>query len=355
MIPYIFVAIWPLFMMYFYEKTKGVNQGKPSNIMIISTALPMFILIAFRSESIGADTLMYSRHFVESIGKTLPEMIAVTRMEEGYLVFVRVVGLITHSPYIYQVICSVIYIISFVSFASQLKGKDAFMFFYFVCTLGLFFFFFTGVRQCLAISICLFSYQYLLRKKYWVLVPLILLAYTFHKSAILFAIILFIWNKNLKWSNFLLYIILVFFVGRYLLELQMWFNESLDYNYEIEDVGGGQIFLALLSIITVISYSVIKRVEGTNIYTKALFNINIITIAFWILRLQTRVAERPSFYFLAFSCALFAYSTNQFPKKGPNSLYRYVILVVTLLLYIYRLYTNYSSFIPYSSFLWTIN
>lgn len=355
MIPYLLAALWPLFMMYFYEQTKSCTQYKPSTLMIICTVMPMFILIAIRDISIGADTLMYYRHFVESLGKTVSEMSAVTRMEEGYLVFVRIASFITSSPKVFQILYSCIYMVGFVSFARQLKESDSFMFFYYVCTLGLFFFFFTGVRQCIAISICLFSYQYLIRKKYWVLIPLIVLAYTFHKSSVLFLLVLFVWNKNLKWSNYLLYIIFIFFVGRYLLELQMWFNESLDYNYEIEDVGGGQIFLVLLSILTIFSHVIIKRKGTIDLYTKSLFNINIITIAFWILRLQTRVAERPSFYFLAFTCALFAYCTNKLPKNGPQSIYRYMIIAATFVLYVYRLSHNYTSFIPYSTFLWTIN
>lgn len=350
MLPYLFVAIWPLIMMRFYHKTRIENQNRPSLMMLICTALPMFLLIAFRNELIGADTLIYNKHFVESLGKTVHEMSEVTRMETGYLVFVRLVGSITSSPQIYQLICSCIYMIGFLSFAKNLRGTDAFLFFYFVCTLGLFLFFFTGVRQCIAISICLFSYQYILKKKYlWVLL-LLLLAYTFHKSSILFTCALFISNKNLKWYNYMAYMILVLLIGKYLLEIQMWFNESLDYSYEIENVGGGHEFLFLLILMTYISYLMINKNENNN-YATSLFNINILTLVFWILRLQTRVAERPSFYFLAFSCALFAFSLNKLPKGSLSMLYKYSIILIAFLLYVYRLATNFSSFIPYSSFL----
>lgn len=349
MIPYIIVALWPFVMMYFYIKRNNCIE-KPSTGVILMTALPMFLLIAFRSEMIGADTLIYSKHFVDSIGISVAEMLASTRMEVGYIIFVKLVSYITASPKIYQIICASVYMIGFVSFAKQLKGTDSFLFFYFVCTLGLFMFFFTGVRQCLAISICLYSYQFLIKKKYWIVVILILLAYFFHKSSLLFLVTLFVWNRNLKWYNYILYIVSVFFIGRYLLDLQLWVNENFDYNYEIENVGGGQIFLALLSILTVLSYNLIKR-TNKDAYVVSLFNINIITLIFWILRLQTRVAERPSFYFLAFSCALFATCINRLPRNNQLSLYRYLVIIVTLVLYVYRLVTNYASFVPYSSFL----
>lgn len=350
MIVYIFVALWPLFMMYIYKSTHKVIHERPSLRTLIITSLPMFILIAFRSEHMGADTYIYCKHFVESIGMPISEMIESTRMEVGYLFFVKSVGCITSSPKIYQIICTCIYMVGFISFAKQLKGTDSFLFFYFVCTLGLYMFFFTGVRQCLAISLCLFSCQYLLQKKYWILALILLVAYFFHKSSLLFLLTLFVWNRNLKWYNYILYALIVFIVGKYLMELQLWANDAFDYNYEIESVGGGQVFLALLSILTIFSYVVIKRTNknSTDVY---LFNINVLTLLFWILRLQTRVAERPSFYFLAFSCALFASCMNYLPKKGQISICRHLIILVTFVLYIYRLLTNYSSFIPYSSFL----
>ena len=350
MILYVMVALWPLFIMNIYSKSVTPRYEYPPTKYLIIAAIPMFLMIAIRGDLMGADTSSYARHFVQSIGVSLSHMIDSSRMEIGYLTFVKCLTYVTHSPRIYQVICALIYIIGFVSFSKQLKGLAAFYFFYFVSTLGLFMFLFTGVRQCLAISICLYSYQFLLRKKYLPVIFLISLAYTFHKSSLLFAITLFIWNRNLKWYGYLLYMIIVYVVYEYLMNVQMWINDKFDYDYSIENAGGGLVFLLLLVLISLFSNKQKRKYRNDVIYN-ALFNINVLTIVFWILRLQTRVAERPSYYFLPFTCALIACAVNRSSKYDTEGLYKYAIIAITLLIYIYRLFTNFSSLVPYSTFI----
>ena len=350
MILYIMVALWPLLIMSLYLKNTKSRYDYPPTKYLVLAALPMFTMLALRGEMMGADTIVYSRHFVQSIDVSLSQMIDTSRMEIGYLTFVKGLTYVTHSPILYQVICATIYMIGFVSFSKQLRGTDSFLFFYFVSTLGLFMFLFTGVRQCLAISICLYSYQFMLKRKYWIVLLLIALAYTFHKSSLLFAVTLFVWNRNLKWYGYLLYIVVVYIAYKYLMDVQMWINDKFDYDYEVENVGGGLIFLMLLSILTFYSAVIKKRSLNDLIYS-ALFNINVLTLVFWILRLQTRVAERPSYYFLPFSCALFACVLGRTSKEGTEGVYRYMIIAFTLLLYVYRLFTNFSSLVPYSTFI----
>lgn len=358
MVLYILVALWPLFMMYQYKRFCISIQNEQANLKkknkyLFWAAFPMFFMIAIRGEHMGADTSVYLRHFVEVQGMSLQNAIETSRMEAGYITFVKYVGTIIKNPYLYQFFYASIYFLGFQSFARQLKGTDGFYFFYFFCTFGLFMFFFTGVRQCLAISICLFSYQYLVQKKYWYVIPLIFLAYNFHKSAMLFAFPVFIWNRKLTWKNFAVYIIALYLAASYLLNVQTWMNDNFEYDYEIEAVGGGEIYLSILTIFTLISYLMVRKKQMSldeDSYFRALFNINIITIFFWVLRLQTRVAERPSFYFLGISCALFAYTINNLTYKRDGQLMKYGLLFVAMVLYVYRLSTNFAGLVPFQMF-----
>lgn len=350
MMLYILTALWPLIIMYVYTKNTRDIQKSPSLGYLILAAFPMFAMIALRGDMMGADTSTYARHFSESIGIPLSQMIELSRMENGYLVFVKILTYFTHSPKLYQVIYSTIYMIGFVSFAKQLKGTDSFLFFYFVCTLGLFMFMFTGVRQCLAISVCLYAFQYLVRKRYVRFVLLILLAFTLHQSALLCFIMLLVWNRDLRWYGYLIYVLLIYLLYENLSGVQVWLNDKFDYDYEIENASGGLFYLIFLLCFTIYAYFV-KRRNNTEIYMNTLFNMSVLTVVFWILRLQTRVAERPSFYFIPFTCALFACTVNRSYKLRYEGVFRYAILVVSFLLYVYRLRTNFSTLIPYSSFL----
>lgn len=347
MILYIIIALWPLIMLYSY-RVSGNNSIENKNRFLYLSAIPMFTILAIRGEYMGADTYIYAKHFLEV--QNLPLNIAIedTRMEVGYVIFVKYLGYLTTDPKIYQMTCVTIYFICFMSFAKQLEKTDGFMFFFLVCTLGLFMFMFTGVRQCISMSICLSSYKYLLRRKYIICLVLVLIAFTFHKSSLLFLFALFIWHRKVTFKNLFVYIIILYLVSFYLFEAQMFLNEQFDYNYEIEETSSGGLFLTLILIFTFLSWFVLKKNKSISIYEKGLFNVNIITIFFWFLRLQTRVAERPSYYFLAFSCVLFAHIINKLPQN--LSIIRPMIILLCLSLYIYRLLTNYSSILSYQTF-----
>ena len=153
---FIFIALWPFLMLYLYTKTACYTL-QYKNFFLYLAAFPMFFIIAIRGEDIGADTGVYARHFVSVLNKSLEVAIDDSRMEFGYITFVKYLGYVTASSKVYQVICACIYYVCMMSFVKQLKGNDGFFFFFFFCTLGLFMFMFTGVRQCIAISICLFT------------------------------------------------------------------------------------------------------------------------------------------------------------------------------------------------------
>lgn len=355
MLLYIGVAFWPLVIQWIYLNRPLSLSHKPinRNKHILIAVLPIFILLAFRSGAMGADTGIYIRHFLSMINTPLERAMVNSRMELGYLIFVKILTYITKDPLVYQVICVTVMFIGLYSFLKQLKDADAFLFLYFYCTLGLFFFMFTGTRQCLAMGICLFSYKYICQKKYIKFILCLVLAFFFHKSALLFWIIPLIYNRKVKGLNIGIYLVLAFIVGQFLEDIQDWINEQLDYSYAIESTNSGLIFLLVLLILTVFSMILIFNRDGNlnqNKYTRVLININFISVFFWIMRLQTRVAERPSYYFLFFSCAFYANALNSIEDKKQKFLYKILVCGFTMLLFIYRLSTNFKTLVPYEFF-----
>ena len=146
---------------------------------------------------------------------------------------------------------------------------------------------------------------------------------------------------------------LALIAGRYLQVIQDWFNEQLDYSYAIESTNSGLIFLLVLILLTVFSLIMIYNRDGNlnlNKYTVGFININFISLFFWIMRLQTRVAERPSYYFLFFSCALYANALNSVKDDKQKFLYKVIVCGFAMLLFIYRLRANFSTLVPYEFF-----
>lgn len=148
----------------------------------ICVTLLMF-LGAFRAEVIGNDTHEYLRLFQEITQNAMME----TRYEIGYMYLNYVVSLVNSNPQSILIVTSVIIFFSFGRFIwkySQSPWLSLFLFF----SYGFFVFSITAVRQSLAIAVLLFSYDYILQGKKLKFILTVLIATTFHTTAVFFLI-----------------------------------------------------------------------------------------------------------------------------------------------------------------------
>ena len=351
MILYIAVALWPLLIGSVYRMRpisfNGKSLGKKFHIIL--AMLPLFLMIAFRHMLIGADTYMYLQNFEHAVNTPLKTLMANSRMEDGYLAFVKFIATyVTQDPNVYQVIYTAIYAVCVFVFMLDLEDYwPEFLFFF--ATLGLFTFMFTGVRQCLAMCLCLVAYRYARRKNILLFALFVALAYQMHNSAILFAVVYFAARMKVKWYNILLYIVFAIWAAGNLDFLNDWFDENLGYDVELES-GTGLIFLLFLTLLTVMAVFLLYSSKRINKTTAPLLTLSFFCLYFWILRLQTRVAERPSYYFMFFACGGFAYAVNSVEDTKQRTLVKWICLGACLVLFAYRLATNFSPYVPYHTF-----
>lgn len=357
MLAYILVVIFPLFVEGWYKKKIAINNlpldGEKNKKVrwryIFLAALPMFFLIAFRNQSIGADTGMYINHFNRMVNTPWSKILNKATMEEGYLIFVKLITVFTDNPLIYQVICATIYLFAITSFTNQ-QEENHFLVLFLFGTLGMYTFMFTGVRQCLAISICLFSYQFIKKRKIVPFAILMFVAFYFHKSSILFVTAYLIYPRKLSFWNALIYAAIMIIAVLYLDIIQQWFNEQLEYDYEIESGAGGVIFTILIVAMTAFAIFVTVSNRAVTKNSQGLINIGLIATLFWILRIFTRVAERPSYYFLICVFVAFSHSISTLKDPKEKDIVKILVVVFALALFVYRLMTNQTSFVPYTFF-----
>ena len=355
MIAYILVVLFPFFAEVLYKsrlKEKELSREDPEATKmlrryVLLAALPMFFLIAFRNQSIGADTNGYLENFQRTINVSWSDLEESSRMEYGYLVFVKLLTYVTHNPLVFQIIYTSIYLFALASFVNELE-EEHFFFLFLFGALGSYTFMFTGVRQCLAMSICLFSFRFVKRRKPILFALLLLLAFQFHKSAVLFAMAYLIYPRKLSVLNVLLYFGVASFAVVYLEELQAFLNDQLDYDYGIEGQTGGIIFAVVMMVITVFTMVMTVSSKSLNRSSRGLINVGLVAMICWVLRIFTRIAERPSFYFLPFSFAALAYAVSTMKDKKEKKFTKTVIVVFALALYIYKFMTNFVKFVPYS-------
>ena len=347
---YTIVLFWPLVFEWIYNTINKRYGSKPkiSNFYIIMALLPMFILIAFRNSSLGADTGTYLKIFKEISETTIPEYLEKSRLEPGFVLSAKGLSYITQDLLAFQVTNNFIVFLGIFIFTKSIKKEDIPLFLYFICTLGIFFFMFTGLRQCIAMSMCLIAFVFCKKRKLLWFLVFVILGGQFHKSAYIFLIVYFIANKKITFPYICCYLVVLLVVFLNLQFFQDFLNDALEYEYKIEETSSGFIFLLVMLLLSAFSIFMIVNEYSYDEYSKQLINVNFITLLFWILRLQTRVAERPAYYFMFMSCALFAHALSLIKDNSQRLFFKLGVIVFSLLLFVYRLNTNFISLIPYS-------
>ena len=164
-----------------------------------------------------------------------------------------------------------------------------------------------------------------------------------------FSVVYIAARLRIKWYNILLYVAAAIWAINNLGLLNEWFEETLEYDVELES-GTGLVFLLFLSLLTIMAVFLLYSSKQINKNTAPLLTLGFFCLFFWILRLQTRVAERPSYYFMFFACSGFAYAVNSVEDTKQRSIVKWACLGLCLLLYVYRFMTNFSVYVPYSTF-----
>ncbi len=167
----------------FEEKKRIKREAEALSILILFF---FWFLTAFRAFEIGNDTKSYVNIFnLIASGKT------VTNIEKGYHFFCFLISRINSNPVFLFVVCATICYGGLAIYILQYSKNLPFS-----IILGfslLFGFFNSGLRQSLAMVICLFAYQLIKNRKYILAVIFIALASTFHLSA--WICVLFLFHK----------------------------------------------------------------------------------------------------------------------------------------------------------------
>ena len=350
MAAYIIVAIFPILVGCIFDNTtKGMSANKLGRrrwFALFIAALPMFVLIGFRNQTIGSDTAAYIYYFCGIDKLDWKYIFDATTMEPGYILFTKLIGVFTDSPLVYQVCCAMVYCIAVTTFANQLE-RSHFAFLYFFATLGVYTFMFTGTRQSLALSICLLSYVFIKKRKILPFSIIIAIAFFFHKSSILFAVAYIVYSMPFGIFSVLLYALMALLLYFNIGVVQEWFNDQLNYDYGVESTNSGLLFLAIVFLITVFAIFTIYGYRRESKESVGALNISMIALVFWVVRLATRVAERPSYYFLVFTMVILAYGINSINIRDQRIIIGIIIGVFCMAMYMYRFTTNYQSYVPY--------
>lgn len=323
------------------------NNQKGINILFTLAFLFPTLMLAFRGFGVGADTGTYIRNF-EFISYQSWENVFLIDKDAGYYIFVKILTMITDKPQMLIIVTSIFIGISYMNFFEKntkywLLSTLAYLSF------GLFAFNMTGIRQSIAMAICVASIEMIKEKKVVKFILIVTFASFFHLSALFFLVSYPIGLLKTNKKNLVVFII-ASFVAIIAIELINTLITSKIPQYSnyasLESTGNGFVFFLIVSVISILTTIQTKKITNYNSDLNILINLNYICWLLWAMRLVNRTAERPSMYFIPATIVLMCESISSINDKKTKQYVYLSATIFTIMLFLYRFINiKYSTFI----------
>lgn len=266
----------------------------------------IFIVMALRDYSVGTDIKNYIEGYnyigihADTIGLTYKNY------EPGYVLICLILNKLNFSPSMFIIVISIIVLLPLFYLFKYNSDKPITATFFYI-TLGLYFFAFSGLRQAIAISICVFSYKYIKQKKLMKFILLVFFASFIHYSALCFICAYPLYYLKLKKRDYL--VIGIFSLFIYMLKNQIGdliyrLIKGENYTVFVVDVGIQWFMIVMLCIFLAIFFLVYHK-KKYNEYS-CYINYYVLFLLIQIMSSFSNTFNRLGYYFIPFICVLFS-------------------------------------------------
>ncbi len=350
---YLFLAAFPIIVSSIeticFEKSINKNV-KTKRQFLFLCGIVMFLIIALRNRYIGSvDSENYFNNWerLSNVSFGMIESIAEsTKMERGYLAYVWLFSQVFSSGQFAFVFSGLLFTISVCRFIYKNSENVQLSFVMFIC-LGLYSFMVQGLRQAMAMSICLFAIEFCKKRQFVPFILVVLLATMFHKSAIVFIIIYFIYGFKMNVRTGLVSSCIA--AGLLILSPQIAVLGNMVFEREYEESVESGGFVAVAIYVLILFFSIVFAGERRKEKDYSFFVfMTLIGAVFYLMRYsEVRIAERISFYFMFGQIIALPNAISQFDKHV-GFIIRAAVTVLSVFLFIYRL--NGEGLLVYSFF-----
>jgi len=341
-----------------------INDIKNKKIKLFSKyfILTIFYIVASMSYKIHSDMYFYENIYYEANLNN----IFYSRFEPGYMllnsIFNNFVNFIIFKIIIYFFMVVFIYD----GVKKFINKEDITIFFALLFLLSAFYINLTvTLRQAIAVSIFIYSLQFLLTKKYLKYYIYIIFASFFHISAIVLLIIPLLFkiiSKNLLF-DFILLIITILLINTLFIDMifinltnlvsqfiPVLVHYSIKVTFEHPNFSLYSVFIFLLYLIVLMLFISKKEKTKIDIFIYKGF---VMFIILYFLNLKITFFYRFLFYFYIFQVFIFIFLFNRFRKNISYYIVKYVSVFIFIFLLnlrvIYNQYANDARLIPYHS------
>lgn len=337
MLPYLLVLGFVMF--WIALENKALNRK--------SFFLPLVVLALFaaiRSYRVGADSGTYTRHFRSNLNIYNFEF--EKGVELGYQILEYILLRLEANYSWLFLITGIIVVYCYLTVIKKYSINYLFSVFLFI-TLGIYTFFFNGLRQGIAMAIFTFATPYLLDKKLIPYILVCLFASFFHTTALFMIPFYFLVNLRIK----PVYKILATFLGslivsRFLITYIATTNERYEGYTEVSEESGGLLTLGFYTILLLFIYLIIRLYKIRDQYTIKLFTLYAVGVVFIIpIAMLSAMASGPQRLLSYFTWTLVLILPVMFRKI--NNIYVTSLAMLLFLIYFVFTTTRFSNLTPY--------
>ena len=267
-----------------------------------------------------------------SFEELLNDKYTLFRFEPGYIIFNYIVSRISQSDYAIFVVSSFIIVLGYL-YPVYRYSKSPFLSVLIILLYPLIFqqSFFV-IRQHMACAICMFGLPFIEKRKFCLFLLILLIASSFHYSAVILFPLYFIYNLQLSRINlrFAILLFIAFFVLRYGISYVA--NTNSRYEGYVDGAGNFLVF-GLFLITTFLFVKFVRHkfflIENPKDRIVIVYNLYSLVISFALLGMSI---GRLTNYFTYFLCIIIAFLYNELP--------RHLGFLVVLFFLLFVLYLN---------------
>lgn len=349
----VYIAMLLSVIVLIYVSNRRKLRPEMSRLFLFLAYLSMVLVAGLRGLSVGTDSWNYVWLF--SKAKTLNDALEIGSKTGGeYGFWLLNFGLHSISDQYFMLFLGTSLLVVGCYFKVILKHSSDYMLSFFVYISGGFYtFFLNGLRQGIACAICALAINFMLKREFMKYLVCILLAMTFHKSALIMIPTYFLVTKENSFKNNIRYV-LVGLISVFSLEKVVEIGASIDSRYETYATAGagGGYFTVLLSCLLTAFFIRFKRHvrfdrKRYNLFLNMLIFGTVIALISVVLKINPSGILRLTLYFNVGVIFLWPIAHRSLKNKWPKIFFNYSFWG-GYLIYFYLSTSKFSNLTPYT-------
>lgn len=332
----------------------SIRENVVKNTLLFLPFLQLYLMLSLKSYNVGTDTYQYSLGFKEIIYYTDWQDIfnfqienVVFGFERGFILLSKSITILVEN---YSVYLAVLYVLMIFPLYLLVKKHSVMPFLSLILFIafGYLNFYSSGIRQAIAISIAILSYDYIVKRKFWKFLCVVTIAALIHKSAIVFLPAYFLMTLTFTPVVATIYFLSITVIYVFRFSILGFFTQRFYPGVVIGNTGSYTLLLVVLTTFIAGMFSY-KKVIAMNKNNKLIYNLIAIAVVLMIANTAIHVGVRIAHYYYIFMILFIPNIITSYKDSFIRHI-SVVVVVIFTMTYYFRIGVNQLNGNPYTFF-----